>query len=91
MVTVDRGLEAVPAIFVYRWIWVRNPDAKDVVNKSLPADLAKNPSRTNARSPNYILETPPKLYLLRGDQKLPPNNKQSALLVDFHERFLVPQ
>ena len=52
---------------------------------------SKNTSRPNAWSPNYILETPPKLYFLRGNKKLPLNNIQSALLVDFYNRFLVPQ
>ena len=52
--------------------------------------FTKTTSRTNAQVSNYPLKTPPKVNSLRGDQKLPPIDTQSALLGDFPYRRHVP-
>ena len=34
MITVDCGLKVVPAIIVNGWVWMRNPDFKDIINEA---------------------------------------------------------
>ena len=35
MIIVDCGLKVVPAIIVDGWVWMRNPDSKDIINEAV--------------------------------------------------------